>query len=555
MTLNKTYAGASLDLDYAGLFPSRDVGLFAGGLDTSGLPSQLAAFANQYGYSKLTVKNGDFVQGNGHSARGAGLWLDHFNGLTVDNVEISVNGMDTNNLLMAFGGSSTTSTVIQNSTFTADVELLSNRRRNFAGIKLEANQGNLTVQNNTITGVPMIGIFVSRHSNNSGTVLINRNTIDQDAKVVDAYGILLCGLNNFEVAKNTIITQAGRGIIVDGFGGHSTQNGEIHHNTVDIQDVGNLEYGLNHEGTALRLRNNGSEPGSFGEHRNLYIHDNEFKAKTTDAGTRGAVGVRLSTLTHRPNNPQNLNGGIVFENNRFEARVETTDVTKYAYGASVAYSGSGTGTVFRNNNKFASNHIPLRFGDEDTPTYTVPVANPQIQDVQFENNTQIKLLDAPTRSDYQATVVGTNKIANTMVQNIRVKSPIYMIGNTISTLPIPVFEGTGATAIGFGEWWLTATVTHQGAAKANTVVTATISDGQIVSMGTTDANGQARLLIPQTLYYQVANSTTTITSNPTAFTITGTYSAIVDSKLTVLQSGSTSIGALTADQSITFLIS
>jgi hypothetical protein len=167
-----TGATASVDLDYAALFASRDYGIMETSTWSGNLPSQLQNLPPSYqDAANFTLENGSVVQGQGHSYAGDPLYFKDLSGLTVTGVTASANGMDAMNV-DADGAAGVS---VQNSAFKASINNISDRMQDFAAIDLNNPQGSVNISNNSITGYPDVGIFAYNNPS-STTVTISGNT-------------------------------------------------------------------------------------------------------------------------------------------------------------------------------------------------------------------------------------------------------------------------------------------------------------------------------------------------------------------------------------------
>lgn len=472
----------SVDLDYAALFRSRDFGVMA--TQTSSIPPHLASISGYRYAANFTVRNGTITQGAGRAYKGYPLFFQTLPGVKVDGVTTIASGMDTDNLLANYASNID----IRNSTFDATMDIMSKRMVGFGAIRMYSSSGELYIGGNTILNSPMTGIYIANHNGNATTARIVNNQIRQKAFISDGYGILINGLNNFEIGFNTIQPVLGRGLLFDGFNQYVTKNGDIHDNTVEAYEKPNLEYGPNElEATALRMRNYG------GQHRNLVFRNNTFSARTDAAGVNQAIAARI---THDSRNGQMAGANNLFEGNTFRAIVEVTDPAKKAYAVSLAGVSPGTGLQFWSN-VFESNFVTLNVGDNDTQ-----FAN---EDVLFASNTHRKSSLGAVRTDYRTVVIGGYNYA---VFDIRLIDARYENGatNTIT------YVGTGQKRIGVG-FLLTVNVTAGGVATEGATVTVYDKDNQAVATGTTNYNGRAVIPVVTTLYRQTTTDPTQITSD------------------------------------------
>ena len=237
------YPTVSMAVYAATLTYSQDYGVFAGWPDS--LPSQLqtaavinACYATGYaGGSPANdvIENGSIVQGQGLGYNSYPIHIVDVTGITINNVQTLSTGLDTG----AVNGNWSQNIVITNSTFRSTVNNVTDRMSMIGSlVTLSRQQGSVDFENNTLLGSPQIGIYVSM-DNTAGTLAIRGNTIQSNAVVTDGYGILLDGVDNFEVSGNTITEpdgMSGRGILLDGTadgGNSSSNNGQVFDNYVE----------------------------------------------------------------------------------------------------------------------------------------------------------------------------------------------------------------------------------------------------------------------------------------------------------------------------------
>ena len=482
-------AGATrtVDLDDAAVFASRDYGVVATRSSAPVyIPAGVAAVPNYRRAANFTlidgspVGTGGVIQGRGKSFQGHPLYFGALPGLTVSGVHTFANGMDTNNL----EASSASQVRVLDSTFDANIDHLSNRKRGFGSIHVNGTSGELEIRGNTILNSPMSGIYVVNHTgDNAKTVIISGNEIRARAIVADGYGILLNGLDRFEVANNTIAPITGRGILFDGFNQYVTRNGLIRDNTVAAYERPTLEYDANFlEATALRLRN---YAGSAAAQRNLTFRNNTFTARTDSAGVRGAIGLRVSWANDLG---QMTAANVLFEGNTFKAVVDTTDVARKAYAVTFAGVAAGTGVVFRNNT-LETNDRTLNLGDRED-SYGAPV-----QDVLMIGNRYRRSSDGPVRAGFQTVVAGDG---NNAVSGVRLIGPVYENG----AAPGIACVGPQPKSVSVG-WQVSVAVVHnRGQAFDGALVRLYDRENGEVFTGTTNKTGRVTIPVVTTIYSQ-----------------------------------------------------
>ena len=454
-------ATASVDLDYAGLFPGRDYGVVATTTWRGGLPAQLQGLPADYRQAAdLTIRNGLIVQGAGRAAGAAAIFAQGLQGLTVDGVDSSVNGPNAMNLYAAYAGGVT----VRNSTFRSGVDLVTDRMHIFAAIYLSGLSGSATVTGCTVDDAPMSGIFAN--SNPAGsTVTITGNIIEQRALVTDGYGVSINALQNFTISHNVIAPVNGRGILIDGWNHGVSQNGEIAFNQVTAYEAPNLEYGFGGlETTALRIRN------YLGADRNLFIHDNTFTAITGPGANWAAIAVHISQANQ---DGQRTGTGDRFVNNVCQALVTTADPTYRAFALVLSDTDPGTGFQIADN-VLRTNDTAVALGIHNTLEHTV-------QDVELVGNQFVQATGVPQRP-FTGVLAGMDKTA---VGDVRLIDTSY-VGATPGP---PVFTGPLPKEVGTGFLVDVAVRTMSGFAVAGAQVTLFDGAGTPVYSGVTDSAG------------------------------------------------------------------
>jgi hypothetical protein len=401
---------ATMALDYAAIMPSRDFGVVATQMWTGNLPAQLVTSQFQQVYknaANFTIQNGHLIQGGAHGYASNPLYFDALVGFTVNNVDTLTTGMDTNNLDANWGQNA----LVENSTFRGAVDRISNRMNIYAAINLANFDGTASVTGNQIVGVPQVGVMVNAADTNEQSVAINNNTIRQQSIVTDGYGVLVSGIQNFQIAYNQILPTNGRGILIDGWGKIPTQNGAIHDNYVSVMEGPNLEYAWNNlEATALRLRNWNSTQ------RHLTFSKNTFIATTGPGYVYDAIAGRISDYNDRG---QETNADKYFQNNVFQAIVTTADPNYGAQALSISGVDAGTGLKF-SRNVLLSNDTSLAIGDRDS-------YGRHNDDISFLSTT-FQLATAGAHKTYAAIVAGNwnNEVSNIRMYYSRLASGASM---------------------------------------------------------------------------------------------------------------------------------
>lgn len=429
---------ATVDLDYAAVMPSRDFGVVATQTWYTSLPAQLVTsqFKSVYqNAANFTIETGHLIQGAVAGYASDPMYFQCLSGFTVNNVDSLATGMDTDNLDANWG----LNAVIQNSIFRGAINRISDRMNIYAAINLANFSGTASVVGNQITGVPQVGVMCNGLSTETSLVIDN-NTIQQSSIVTDGYGVLLAGVQNFDVGGNRITPTNGRGILVDGWGRIATVNGSIHDNYVSVMEGPNLEYDYNSlEATALRFRN---WSATF---KSITVSNNTFMATTGPGLDHAAQGARISET----NDQGQLTGANnIFQNNVFKAVVTTTDSHYGAYALSISGVGAGTGLQFAGNT-FQSNDTSLRLGDNDSWQGVN-------DDISFTGNTFALTTDGPART-YTALLAGSYQ---NEVSNVRLYDSYTAYGATMTE----VFQGPATPASIQIGWQMLAAGADYGAA-------------------------------------------------------------------------------------------
>jgi hypothetical protein len=454
-------ATASVDLDYAALFASRDYGILATATWSGNLPSQLQSLPASYqDAANFTLENGSVIQGQGRSYAGDPLYFKNLSGLTVTGVTTSANGMDSLDL----NGESTAGVTIQSSTFKATIDNILDRMLLFAAIYLSCPQGSVSVTGNTITGYPDVGI--SAYNNPAGSIVtISNNIIKDRSRVADAYGILVNALQNFTISNNTIVPAQGMGIMIDSWNSGISQNGSIYSNHVTVVAGGNLEYPASTTVIALRLRNN-CDADNLSAHRNIHIYNNIFLAQAKGNGAWAAVGLRITEQNY---NDFGDNSNLLIDHNTFVAI--TYAQASRAFAVTLDGIGNRTGLAI-SNNVLSSNDTSLALGDIDSWQETEA-------GVLFGHDT----FTNPGRGLVLSCVAVDAGYGDNTDQRIQIIDAIYKSGSNW------LWEYGTAKDIETG-WFLTATVKNSaGAAVAGATVQIFNAAGQLVCSGTTNASG------------------------------------------------------------------
>lgn len=348
----------SMDLDEATLAYAYDYGVVATQApadEVLALPNLGQAAQKAYkGAADFTVRNGNVVQGAGRGYGATALFCKTIPGVTIDGVGLAVSGVDS---LGVYADHATDHVTVKNSTVRHSTVNITDRLQDFAAVSLNGVSGPIEVSGNHVLGAPQIGIMVT-DSDQKSPVLVKGNEVRHKAVVTNGYGIVIEAVSNFEVAGNTVITESGRGIDLDGYGAAPTQNGSVHDNTVSVQEGPNREEGTDGSARALRMRNN---VDAMGPHRNVRVYNNTFSASTGPGLMRAAFGGRVDYMN--PGGRMN-DANIVIDGNTFKAVVTTPDENYQAQALDVDGVEPGINLVV-SNNVLESNHISLTICGSD----------------------------------------------------------------------------------------------------------------------------------------------------------------------------------------------
>ncbi len=513
----------TVDLDYASLTTSQNFGVVASTAFYN-LPIFLQT-STVLGYAQYVanpvIENGSIVQGQGQSNGGSALFANS-TAFQASNLTLSIAGDDTQ-AINAYWASNVS---ITGCTIQGAIARISDRMLGISAINLMRSSGTVVVQNNKITGQLQSGVVLTGYnpSNSYTSVKILNNQISQNSSWTDGYGIAInLGVNNFEVAYNTITPVNGRGIIIDdtAFSSGTVSNGTIHDNQVAVQEGPNLEYGPNEmEATALRIR------GDYRTLSGISISNNTFAASTGPGLDWAATGARISLGNA---NGVNNNSNMTFTNHTFQAIVTAPDPTytgsyaSTAWGVTISGVSPGTGMTFLNNS-FVSNVTSLNFGDNDA--YGVTDGG-----IVFIGSTIAK---ATTGATMSYTGIAAGNWANT-VTGVLFVDTTYGSGVT----PGVTFLGTGATAedVEFGVLLQVTVDNAQNQPVAGASVTILDQNGNQVYSGTTNAQGVIAgiPLITTTLLVPAGgNNSQPTTTTTNSFTVQATSGSLLGSQKVTL---------------------
>lgn len=476
------------------------------------------------------LSGGRIVQGTGNSVRSNAINdSESVNGITIDNIGISVTGRDSCNIYTTISPNVT----VRNCTLLAGLNQISNRMAALGMMSLNSVKGVVDVENNVLEGTHQNGIVVNGYTDyltSLKSITIAYNSIAQNSSWTDGYGIGIERVHDFEIAYNTIHPVSGRGIIVQAgvLANSNDLNGTIHDNDVVVRERGNLEYGqLGLIAVALRMRN---YTGTFG---NIEIINNIFAAYTGEwvGEDMSCAGGRLTLIN---NNGQMTGANLVFKNNDFKAIIVNKDPTlpaAQAWGLSFAQVDANTGVTYINNT-CESNVIPLNFGDSDGINES---------DITMVGTTLVKSTEGDQTFTYHTMNVGG---WGSSTHNIRLIDTTYQNGASA----VPFFVSTGAKDISFGYSLTVNVVDSTGNPVSGAAVSIFDSSGNMLYGGATDANGWLGLVSLITTTYSVPQNGND--SNPTVTTTQSfTVKAKAGSRL-----GTRGI-VLTGDQTVQVVVS
>ncbi len=409
---------------------------------------------------------GGVFSGQANSYGSSCFWCGEIGGgFTMSNVACGVQGLDAEcvNGLEAQGP-----VAIQNCTFNLGLYTIADRLLDTAAIDLSEVAGNVTVENNQISGSGQDGIGLSDIQGYQ--IVVQDNNISMLSLVTNGYGILTNAIENFTIAGNTIISQqntpslqqtsGSRGILIDGYEG-LTEDGNIYGNYVDVWESDNREYLSGQAARALNLRNS----VGTGIHTNIWVHDNTLIATTGPGLASEAFGMRIS---YDNNGPAMNNAGIVIQDNVIEAITEDPTRSADAFSLDGADAGVNTQVI---GNTFESNNTSLQ------------ICTPSGEDVhgtQFISNTFVK-------SSQGAVVPYTSVGCGYWVylcDGVQLIDSRYEDGAT----PTINWSGSGAKDLSIG-WLLNPVVQGPGGTPLAGATVQVLNAGVQVYSGTTDADG------------------------------------------------------------------
>ncbi len=195
-----------------------------------------------FGRRHVTVRNGSIRQGGSGDDRRAGdvaVLCDECNSPSFEQLQITVDGMDTIGILVRQGGTCANGElVLISGNQVAHHGTLLSSRDGFTSIpiKVEAPRSRVEIRDNTITDSPQAGIFLSHTSSCGDGSEITGNLVDiDDAIYANAAGIISYRGGAYDIHDNRLVGRGMEGIQLDHnhyqAPGHRTK---IHDNYLDL---------------------------------------------------------------------------------------------------------------------------------------------------------------------------------------------------------------------------------------------------------------------------------------------------------------------------------
>jgi hypothetical protein len=430
----------------------------------------------------ILIRNGRIVQGNGQGVRSAGIRIGEGEAWSIENLEILINGINTDGIL----GEYLKNITVNSSKIESSSIGVFNRMHGNAGIKLNKTTGSTIIKNNSITNVPQMGISIYGcfREEDRAKSLISGNRIKQKELVTEGYGIAVSGIMNYEISYNHIEPFQGRGILVDAASGCSSGKAgtlglNIHHNRIlGLYEIGNFEYNRNElECSGIRIRNWGEEDQS---HRELKIYSNTITGRTDAIGVHRIYGFNITAASPKDSIE-------IFDN---EVSVKTKGPGNKA--TSLIFQNTklvGKNYVYVSENRLSSNAEILRFGGPD---------GADNRGIVLEKNTFIRLNDpAPIGKPFIYGYWNGQGVNNVWAKNITTSSDVDP-----TELKNLSFEGTGFKNLLIGRHKIEIIVRVSESPITGALVTLRDDSDRVLNERATDQNGKAVLFSPY-VYYSV----------------------------------------------------
>ena len=309
----------------------------------------------------VSIRNGTLIQGAGQGVRCSGIRYAEGENWKLDNVSIQLNGINTDAISMTYGKRIT----IEHCTITSTSLSVFNRMHGTGGIGLEHPTGDIVIRNNTIDGVPQMGISIySCLCDGTARYAIINNTIKQRELVTEGYAITLGGgVQNFLIENNQIQPYQGRGILIDTASGCPSQadkanyNGIIQDNKIlNLYEVRNPEYPENSlVCVGIRIRNWG---GNTPMHKNIKISRNTIEGHTDAKGVHAIYGINITASA--------VDDSVEI----FDNTIKVTATGKNRIASAITFQDTklcGDSYIDIHHNTLMSNSAFLRFGGNDGP--------------------------------------------------------------------------------------------------------------------------------------------------------------------------------------------
>ena len=381
-------------------------------IDHIGYENLSAVAKTSFGPTHAGVRNGNIIQGSGHSVDGRPVYADLYRGtIIVDNNVIVCNGVNTRAIqIQSRNIAGNNEAYLCNNKIRHRQEIITNRFVLNPMIYLLSCNDQVDVHNNRMTGWGQAGITIGSKSGTEQTNILYNNILHQK-RVANAYGISFDKENrNSLVAFNTISSPSGaglRGILIDQNSAAQFRDVTISGNFVDVVEQTDRE-NTDFSARAFRWRNETSNASM----QNIKVVNNTFKVAVRDGDQGEGDG---ATIWMEFWSGMETAGNKI-QDNIFEAVNLRTDSGGKAASFSVDKHEPGIDNLYYRNT-FRSNQWAL---DLTSPGFR------DIEDMVFIDSTIEKI--GPTGFTFESFRVGHGLTDNPIVRDIVMIDNIYSGG-------------------------------------------------------------------------------------------------------------------------------